>query len=98
MVVYDSREELLRLLERDAVAISSALAAEGLQLSPQRVSETGTLTLDTNKSQAQKLADHILRERETRSEWYRKFLSLLSRHEWLAEIITALNDMPCELI
>ena len=94
MIVYDSREELVRALEHDPVAISSVLTAEGL-LSPQLVSEI--LTLETNKRQALRLADHILREREIHSEWYSKFLSFLSRHEWLSEIATILNDWPCEL-
>ena len=95
VIVYDSREELVRMLEHDPVAVSSVLTAEGL-LSQQLMLEI--LTLDTNKSQAQKLASHILKERESHSEWYRNFLSFLSRHEWLAEIATLLEDLPCELI
>ncbi len=93
MIVYNSRKELVRMLEHDPVAISSILTAEGL-LSPQLASEI--LTLDTNKSKAQKLASHILRERETHSDWYCKLLSFLSRHEWLAEIVTILNELSCE--
>lgn len=95
VIVYDCRKELIRVLEHDPVAISSVLTVEGL-LSPQLVSEI--LTLDTNRRQAKKLADHILREREIHSEWYRKFLSFLSQYEWLAGIASILNDTPCELI
>ena len=93
MIVYDSRKELVRILEHDPIAINSILTAEGL-LSPQLVSEI--LTLDTIKRKAKKLAGHILRERETHSDWYCKFLSFLSRREWLAEISTILNDLSCE--
>ena len=95
MIVYDCRKELVRVLQHDPVAISSVLTAEGL-LSPQLLSEI--LTLDTNKRQARKLADHILREREINSDWNRKFLSFLSQYEWLAGIASILNDTPCELI
>ena len=95
VIIYDSRKELVRILEHDPIAINSILTAEGL-LSPQLVSEI--LTLDTNKRKAQKLVSHILRERETHSDWYYKFLSFVSRHEWLAEINTILNDLSCELI
>ena len=95
MIVYDSRKELIKVLEHDPVAISSILMAEGL-LSPQLVSEI--LTLDTNKRQTRKLADHILREREINPDWNCKILHFLSQHEWLAGIASILNDTPCELI
>ena len=95
VIVYDCRKELVRVLEHDSVAISSVLTAEGL-LSPKLLSEI--LSLNTNKRQAQKLADHILREREINSDWNHKFLNFLSQHEWLAGIASILNDTPCELI
>ena len=96
VIIYDPREELIKVLaENDPVAISNVLTAEGW-LSPQLMSEI--LTLGTNKRQAQKLADHILREKEIHPEWYRNFLCFLSRHKWLTEIATILNDIQCELI